>query len=112
MLTWEGQQFQGAESIVEKIGVRDSLLCFELTDSLLVAAFPNSQAQCLDNRCPAIVPVGCQSYRNCIRVPSGAIVNSFMPNTSQHVIQVDDSPNPLPFAQTFQLIPDGGSYWV
>ena len=26
--------------------------------------------------------------------------------------QVDDSPNPLQFSQVFQLIPDGGSYYV
>ncbi|TFY61213.1 hypothetical protein EVG20_g7140 [Dentipellis fragilis] len=26
--------------------------------------------------------------------------------------QVDDSPNPLNFSQTFQLIPDSGSYYV
>ena len=27
-------------------------------------------------------------------------------------LQVDDSPNPLQFSQVFQLIPDGGSYYV
>ena len=31
-----------------------------------------------------------------------------------HVVlgQIDDSPNPLQFSQVFQLIPDGGSYYV
>ncbi|GAW02545.1 nuclear transport factor 2 [Lentinula edodes] len=28
------------------------------------------------------------------------------------LLQVDDSPNPLQFSQTFHLIPDGGSYYV
>ena len=27
-------------------------------------------------------------------------------------MQVDDSPNPLQFTQTFQLIPDGSSYYM
>jgi len=27
-------------------------------------------------------------------------------------VQVDDSPNPLQFSQVFNLIPDGGSYYV
>ena len=27
-------------------------------------------------------------------------------------LQVDDSPNPLQYSQVFQLIPDGGSYYV
>ncbi|EIW60844.1 nuclear transport factor 2 [Trametes versicolor FP-101664 SS1] len=28
------------------------------------------------------------------------------------LLMVDDSPNPLQFSQVFQLIPDGGSYYV
>ncbi|KAH9057532.1 nuclear transport factor 2 [Lactarius vividus] len=28
------------------------------------------------------------------------------------LLVVDDSPNPLQFSQVFQLIPDGGSYYV
>ncbi|THG94774.1 hypothetical protein EW026_g6760 [Hermanssonia centrifuga] len=28
------------------------------------------------------------------------------------LLLVDDSPNPLQFSQVFQLIPDGGSYYV
>jgi len=43
--------------------------------------------------------------------PSSPTVASVIVNVSGFLL-IDDSTNPLPFNQTFQLMPDGGSYYV
>ncbi|KAI0059031.1 nuclear transport factor 2 [Artomyces pyxidatus] len=43
--------------------------------------------------------------------PSSATVASLIVSVTGLLV-VDDSPNPLQFSQVFQLIPDGGSYYV
>lgn len=43
--------------------------------------------------------------------PSSASVASLMVLVTGQLL-VDDSPNPIPFSQVFQLMPEGGSYYV
>ncbi|KAF9466277.1 nuclear transport factor 2 [Collybia nuda] len=43
--------------------------------------------------------------------PSSQTVASLLVSVTGLLV-VDDSPNPLQFSQVFQLIPDGGSYYV
>jgi hypothetical protein len=43
--------------------------------------------------------------------PSSPTVASLVVSVTGLLV-VDDSPNPLQFSQVFQLIPDGGSYYV
>jgi len=43
--------------------------------------------------------------------PSSATVANLIVSVTGLLV-VDDSPNPLQFSQIFQLIPDGGSYYV
>jgi len=43
--------------------------------------------------------------------PSSPTVPSLIVSVTG-LLLVDDSPNPLQFSQVFQLIPDGGSYYV
>ncbi|EJF62651.1 nuclear transport factor 2 [Dichomitus squalens] len=43
--------------------------------------------------------------------PSSATVASLIVSVTGLLV-VDDSPNPLQYSQVFQLIPDGGSYYV
>ncbi|TIC03618.1 nuclear transport factor 2 [Wallemia mellicola] len=43
--------------------------------------------------------------------PSSASVASLMVLVTGQLI-VDDSPNPIAFSQVFQLMPEGGSYYV
>ncbi|KAH9056753.1 nuclear transport factor 2 [Lactarius vividus] len=43
--------------------------------------------------------------------PSNPAVASLIVSVTGLLV-VDDSPNPLQFSQVFQLIPDGGSYYV
>jgi len=43
--------------------------------------------------------------------PSSSTVASLLVSVTG-LLLVDDSPNPLQFSQTFQLMPEGGSYFV
>ncbi|KAG0736444.1 hypothetical protein G6F57_011500 [Rhizopus arrhizus] len=47
---------------------------------------------------------------SCDAQPSGPSGNIVVTVTG--LLIVDDSPNPLMFCQTFQLVAEGGSYWV
>jgi len=47
----------------------------------------------------------------CDAQPSSPTIPSLIVSVTGLLV-VDDSPNPLQFSQVFQLIPDGGSYYV
>nr|VWO99288.1 Uncharacterized protein [Ganoderma boninense] len=80
MLTWEGTQLVGTNSISEKL-----------------VGLPFEKVQ------HKISTLDAQ--------PSNPNVASLIVSVTGLLI-VDDSPNPLQYSQIFQLIPDGGSYYV
>ncbi|ORY93531.1 hypothetical protein BCR43DRAFT_497101 [Syncephalastrum racemosum] len=80
MLTFEGQQFVGAENITEKL--------VSLPFQKVQHRISTQDAQ-----------PGDPSNGMILVSVTGALV-------------VDDEQNPTMFSQTFQLVPEGNSYWV
>ncbi|TFL07833.1 nuclear transport factor 2 [Pterulicium gracile] len=80
ILTWEGQEFRGAENIFEKL-----------------ESLPFQRVQ------HKVTTLDAQ--------PSNPSINSLLVLVTG-LLLVDDESNPMQFTQSFQLIPDGESYWV
>jgi hypothetical protein len=98
MLSFEGQQFQGAEAIVEKLVVGHDALSVWMREGLTTPqGLPFSTVQ------HKITTQDAQ--------PSSSSVASMIVSVTGLLV-VDGGEQPLQFSQVFQLIPDGASYYV
>ncbi|OZJ03981.1 hypothetical protein BZG36_04047, partial [Bifiguratus adelaidae] len=80
MMSFEGQQFQGSQAIMEKL-----------------TNLPFQKVQ--------------HKIASCDAQPSNPQVASLLVVVTGQLL-IDEETNPMHFSQTFQLIPEGSSYWV
>ena len=117
MLTWEGEQIQGAAAIVEKLTVRLHISLAHCSSDKLTHL---SQSLPFSKVVHQVTKIDAQpsspSTASLIVSVIGLLKVSAPPDSSYRVTncftQVDDGEHPLQFSQVFQLIPDGSSYYV
>lgn len=101
MLSWEKDQYLGTEAIINKLVVR-LFPAFPLAPQFLIGWGQSLPFQTVKHQ-----PSNIQAQPS----RSDLGVQSILVLVTGHLAP-DDSPNPLQFSQTFQLLPDNGSYYV
>ena len=123
MLTFEQEQFQGTNGIIEKLKVGPAASRTSMGQALLIARADATMmrlartASLPSTRCDAIATQALpfQKVEHKISTldaqPSSPSQASILVLVTGQLV-VDDSPNPLSYSQSFQLIPEGETYYV
>jgi len=111
MLTFEKAEFLGGSAIVEKLTV---IIHFFL-DLPSVLIIPQSLPFTKVRHNVSTIDAQPSKFSGAIIVSvTGLLLVCWLIHTytPSYAKQVDDESNPLSFSQVFQLVPDGGSYYV